>query len=176
MRKMVVKAVSPNAIISGDAALALPPCKEFKGTMSRVAKALEQCGRLFEALASWPVPNERPVKIDTNHDAGDQESLRDLWFHLTPEQQAILRFVCRRQNCVLTYAAIAENITVPRMSDDDRNIDRLIDICDRTVAKHCHPMEQPELGLLRRLGKRKGVQITPKGDRLVRMHLKDDFS
>ena len=176
MRKRVVKAVSHNAKFAGDAALALPPCKEFKGTMSRVAKALEQCRRYFEALASWPVPNKRPVKIDTNHDAGDLESLRDVWFHLTPVQQAILLFVYRRQNCVLTYAAIAHNITVPRMTDDDRNKDKVFDVCDRTVAKNCHPMEHSDLGLLCRLGERKGVQITPKGDRLVRMHLKNNFS
>ena len=112
---------------------------------------------------------ERPVTTDMNHDVENQ--LCDVWLQLSAVERAIMKFVRRAGDNVLTYALIAANMTVPRLPGDDKSDV----ISDRTVAKYCHRLECPPLELVQRCGKRSGIQLTAKGARLMRLLAKTDF-
>ena len=94
-----------------------------------------------------------------------EEELSDLWLQLCAEQRAILRFVYRHGNSVLTYSLIADNMEIPRLPGDDRSEI----ISDRTLAKHAKTLEAPPLELIRRAGERSGIQLSAKGARLMRL-------
>jgi DNA-binding Xre family transcriptional regulator len=89
----------------------------------------------------------------------------ELWFQLLAEQRAILKFVRRAGDNVLTYALIAANMTIPRLPGDDKSEI----ISDRSIAKYCHILECPPWELIQRPGKRSGIQLSAKGACLMRL-------
>ena len=77
----------------------------------------------------------------------------------------------------LTYKAIAENITLAKLPGqfDDPSDDQK-DISDKTVFKNCRPLIGPPLSLILKVGKRRGIQLTERGVKLVRLVSRKDFS
>jgi hypothetical protein len=132
--------------------------------------ALQEIRSLLKQIASHlntqpgapPPPN---MASTTGWD--DEDELRKIWLMLKVQQRAILKFMKDAGDRILNYRAIAMNLEWPRMPGDVRESDL---ISDRTVSKHCKPMECPPLSLIQKDSERSSIQPTYKGDRIVRLH------
>jgi len=136
--------------------------------IQRIPTLLEQ----LIAVLSKP-PGTPPPPNEQSSEGWDDDELRQIWVQLAVEQRAILKLIRRAGDTVLTYKVISSNLVLPRLPGDGRRTEI---ISDRTVAKHCQPMEIPPLSLIRRASERSAIQLTAKGDRLVRLHSRKDFS
>ena len=134
---------------------------EAVALLSRISQALEQLLAIYKPMAGL-----NPVDHSAPQAGSDEGDLRRVWLQLSPEERAILEFCRLKDNHLLTYLLIAEGVVVPRLPGSMR---REV-MSERTVAKHCHAMERPPLALIQRLGERRGVRLTAKGDRLVRLY------
>jgi hypothetical protein len=168
MNRRAVSATLPLAKAARDTARSPRLDAEAAAVLHRIQALLEQ---LLVVLSKPPAG---PPRVDASVECGwdDKDELRQIWLELSPEQRAILKFIRLRRDSVLTYLVIADNLIVPRLPGDSKSES----MSDRTVAKHCLPMLPPPLSLIRRRGDRSGIQLTDKGNRLVRLHAAKDFS
>jgi serine/threonine protein kinase len=146
---------------------------------SKTIEMFRQMGAFFEQIADHLTSQPgAPPPPSQRGSAGwdDEDELRKIWLRLKAEQRAILRFMRENSDSVLNYKAIALNLELSRVPGDIAQVRDLELLSNRTVAKHCKPMETRPLSLIKREGERTSIRLTLKGDRIVKLHSGERFT